>query len=304
MLCAVPAGAQKLMTPPHVMVVPDMIYCKNHDFVQTFNNMGVTEEIPDYERALKEDPSLHSVLTQVAQLITDRSPNIVIVDLLEAINLAKEDAAMNMANGGDDSESIEEAIIRNSNADIIVKVQYDLLKTGPCYRVSYTLRGTDAYTAQNFAPFEGVGPDATDSNPVILLREAIYGGMDSFMRKILAYYQSMVTNGRMVAFEIKTTNTSPYRMGSRVGDLTLREHIDDFLYDNSVDGGGLDRMKGGETFLQYQGVYIPLTYTLRGRQRRQGAKDVAQKLVNHLATLGVDADFKVKGLGKVNVFIR
>lgn len=303
-LAAPAAPAQKLMTPPHVMVVPDMIYCKNHGYVQTFDNMGVTEEIPDYERAMKEDPSLHGVLTQIASMITDRSPDIVIIDLFEAINSAKEDNAMSTAAGGDESESVEEAIIRNSNADILVKVQFDLLKTGPRYRVSYTLRGTDAYTSQVFAPVEGVGPEATDSNPVILLREAIMGTMDPFLKKMLTHYQSMTTKGRMVAFDIKTTNTSSYRMSSRIGDLSLREHIDDFLYDNSVDGGGLDRMKGGDTFLQYQGVYIPLTYTIRGRQRRQGAKDVAQKLINYLADNGVEADFKIKGLGKVNIFIR
>ena len=30
--------AQKAMTPPHVMVVPDLIYCKSHGFTQQFNN--------------------------------------------------------------------------------------------------------------------------------------------------------------------------------------------------------------------------------------------------------------------------
>ncbi len=305
MLFAVlPVSAQKVMTPPFVMIVPDMIYCKNHGFVSTFDNMGEQEEVPDYEKALTEDPSLHGALTQIAQLITDRNSDIVVVDLLEAINLAKEDAAMNAANGGDEAESVEEAIIRNSNADIIVKVQFDLLKTGPNYRVSYTLRGTDAYTGQAFAPFEGVGPNSSAANPVILLREALYGGFDSFLEKILAHYKSMTTKGRMVAFDIKTTTSSPFSLNSKIGDISLREHIEDFLYDNSVDGGGLDRMKGGDTFMQYQGVYIPLTATIRGRQRRQGAKDVAQKMVNHLADLGVDADFKIKGLGKVNIYIR
>lgn len=296
--------AQKSMTPPVVMVVPDMIYCKNHGFVASASNMGATDEVPDYEKALTEDPSLHSALTQIAQLITDRNSDIVVMDLLEAINLAKEDAQMNSANGSDQSETVEELIIRNSNADILIKVQFDLLKTGPNYRVSYTLRGTDAYTGQAFAPFEGVGPNSTSGNPVIMLREAIYDGMDSFLGKVLAHYKSMTTKGRMVAFDISTTSSSPYNFNSKVGDLTLREHIDDFLYDNSVDGGGLDRMKGGSTFLQYQGVYIPLTTTIRGRQRRQGAKDVAQKMVNYLAELGVEADYKIKGLGKINMYIR
>lgn len=298
------APAQKAMTPPHIMIVPDLIYCKAHGFVQTFDNNGVIEEIPDYEKALTEDPSLHGAITQMASLINERNGDIVIVDLQECINNAKKDAALSSANGGDQSESIEEAIIRNSNADILIKLQFDLLKHGPEYRVSYTIRGTDAYTANTFAPLEGVGNPSTSANPVLLLREAVYGSMDDFLRRMLRHYSSMYDKGRMVAFDIKTTSTAGHNMNSILGEVTLREAIDDFLYDNSVDGGGLERVKGGDTFLQYEGVYIPLTANIRGRVRRQGAKDVAQRLTNHLANLGVTADFKIIGLGKVNIFIR
>lgn len=296
--------AQKPMTPPRVMVVPDLIYCKSHGYVQEISNMGVTEAVPDYEKALSEDPSLHSVLTQVAQLITDRNENIVIVDLLEAINSARADAAMAAANAGDQSESVDEAIIRNSEADILVKVQFDLLKNGPEYQVSYTLTGTDAYTNQMFAPIEGMGKPSTSANPVVLLREAVYGNMDAFLAKMLSFYENMQTRGRMVAFEIKMASTASVNMNSKVGEYTLREQIEDFLYDNSVDGNGLERVKSGNTFLQYQGVYIPLVATIRGRQRKQGAKDVAQKLVNYLEQNGVNAEYKIRGLGKVNIFIK
>ncbi len=296
--------AQKVMTPPHVMVVPDLIYCKSHGFTQQFNNNGIAETIPDYERALSEDPSLHAALTQIAQLITDRNSDIVIVDIIEAINNAKADAAMAAANAGDESESVDEAIIRNSEADILVKVQFDLVKNGPQYSVSYVLNGTDAYTNRNFAPVSGLGKPSTSANPVVLLREAVFENMEAFTGKLLSYYSSMVTKGRMVAFDIKTTSTSSVNMNSKVGEYTLREQIDDFLYDNSVDGNGLERVKSGNTFLQYQGVYIPLVSTIRGRQRKQGAKDVAQKLVNFLESNGVSADYKIRGLGKVNIYIR
>ena len=297
-------NAPKLMTPPTVMIVPDLIYCKAHGFTTQFDNMGVTETIPDYERALSEDASLHGALTQIAQLINDRNKGFVIIDLQQAIELAKKDAMLSMANNGDTSESVEEAIIRSSNADIIIKLQFDLLKNGPSYQVSYTVRGTDAYTGNNFAPLEGVGAPSTSANPVLLLREAVYGSMDPFLDKLLAFYDNMKTRGRMIAFDVKTTAGSSVRMTSRIGDVTLAELIDDFLYDNSVDGGGLEQMKGGDTFVQYQGVYIPLISTIRGRQRRQGAKDIAQKLVNHLASYGIQADYKIIGLGKVNMFIR
>lgn len=296
--------AQKPMTPPHVMVVPDLIYCKSHGFTQQFNNNGITEVIPDYERALSEDPSLHAVLTQIAQLITDRNSDIVIVDIIEAINNAKADRAMAAANASDESESVDESIIRNSEADILVKVQFDLVKNGPQYSVSYVLNGTDAYTNRNFAPVSGLGKPSTSANPVALLREAVFENMEAFTGKLLSYYQSMVEKGRMVAFEIKTTSTSSVTMNSKVGQYTLREQIEDFLYDNSVDGNGLERVQSGNSFLRYQGVYVPLISTIRGRQRKQGAKDVAQKLINFLESNGVTAEYKIRGLGKVNIYIK
>lgn len=296
--------AQKAMTPPHVMVVPDLIYCKSHGYTQQFDNNGLTETIPDYEKALSEDPSLHAVLTQIAQLITDCNGDIVIVDIIEAINNAKADAAMAAANAGDESESIDEAIIRNSEADILIKVQFDLVKNGPEYRVSYVLNGTDAYTSRNFAPVSGMGKGSTNANPVVLLREAVFENMAPFTKKLTDYYYSMLTNGRMVAFEIKTTSTSGVNMNSKVGEYTLREQIEDFLYDNSVDGNGLERVQSGNTFLRYQGVYIPLTSTIRGRQRKQGAKDIAQRLVNFLEENGINAEYKIRGLGKVNIYIK
>jgi hypothetical protein len=237
-------------------------------------------------------------------LITDRNSDIVIVDIIEAINNAKADRAMAAANAGDESESVDEAIIRNSEADILVKVQFDLVKNGPQYRVSYVLNGTDAYTSRNFAPVSGLGKPSTSANPVALLREAVFENMEAFTGKLLSYYTSMVSKGRMVAFEIKTTSTASVNMNSKVGQYTLREQIEDFLYDNSVDGNGLERVQSGNSFLRYQGVYVPLISTIRGRQRKQGAKDVAQKLVNFLESNGVSAEYKIRGLGKVNIYIK
>ena len=299
--------AQKVMTPPHIMVVPDMVYCKSHGYIQKFNNNGLEEVIPDYEKALSEDPLLHSVLIQVAQLIieADHSDNpIVNVDLLEAINSAKADAAMAAANDGDESESVDEAIIRNSEADILVKVQFETRKNGPQYIVSYTITGTDAYTNRMFAPVSGVSAPSTSANTLMLIREAVFSYMDSFTEKLLAYYQSMVKNGRMVAFEIKTASSSAVNMNSVVGEYTLREQIEDILYENSVDGNGLERVHSGNTFLRYQGVYIPLIATIRGRQRKQGAKDVAQRLVNYLSVNGINSEYKIRGIGKVNIYIK
>ena len=299
------AFAQEIMSPPRMMVVPDLIYCKGNDFVQEFNNNGVTEIVPDYERAVSEDPSLHSVLAQIAQLITDCNHDIVNVDIIEAINNAKADAAMAAANAGDESESVSEAIIRNSEADILVKVQFDIVKNGPEYRVSYTLNGTDAYTSRNFAPVTGMGRGSTSANPVVLLREAVFENMAPFTEKLMSYYQTMVKKGRMVAFDIKITSTASVNMSTKIEGHSLREWIGKFLLDNSVNGGGVERVKGGNTFLQYQGVYIPLICKNSfGDEVKQSADHVAQRLVEFLEEKGITADFLTRGLGKVNIYIK
>lgn len=295
---------QKLMTAPTVMVVPDMTYCATNQYTQQFNNNGITETIPDYEKALATDPTLNQCLTQIAQLIKERNSSIVTRDLSEVINLAKTDAAMAVANAGDESESIDEAIIRNSNADILVKVYYDIAKNGPQYFVNFVLNGVDAYTGEVFAPLSGVGAPSTSANPILLLREAVYSHMDKFLASMLTHYNEMVKKGRMVAFDIKITSTSGVNMNSKVGQYTLKEVIDDFLYDNSVDGAGLERVRIGNTFLQYDGIFIPLTSTSRGRQRRIGAQEVAQRLVNFLEEKGISAEFKARGIGKVNIYIK
>ena len=292
--------AQKMMSPPHVMILPSKGFCKTNGYMCTEGDQSV----PDYEKALTEDPTLHSVLVKVAELITDRNSEIVIVDLLQAIENTKNDESMKAANDGDMSESIEDGIIRNSNADILIRVQYDMLKHGPQYQIQYTIEAIDAYTNQAFAPIEGLGSPSTSASPVVLLREAVYSKMDAFLDKVMGFYSNMVKNGRMVAFDINTTNSSAYNMNTKVGQYTLRENIEDFIFDNSVEGKGTERLKSTGTTMKYEGVYIPLVSTIRGRQRKQGAKDVAQKLVNFLEEKGITAEFKIIGLGKINVYIK
>mgnify|MGYP006896748553 CR=1 FL=1 len=294
------ASAQKLMSAPRVMIVPDLNYCTKAGY--TMQAAGAT--VPDYEKAMANDQTLNDAITLVSQLIKERNADIDVRDLTEAINNAKQDEAMAAANGGDDAESVDEAIIRNSEADILVKISFDVVKNGPQYQVTYRMNGVDAYTSSVFAPVSGMGNPSTSANLVVLLREAIFGNMDKFLNQMLTYYSTMVKKGRKVAFDIKVLSSSSVNMNSKVGQYTLREVIDDFLYDNTVEGGGLEQVKSGNTFMQYSGIYIPLTTNMRGRQRRQGVQDVAQRLKTFLEEKGIKSEFKNKGIGKVNFYIQ
>lgn len=297
-------AAQKVMSPPVVMIVPDNIYCKEHGFVQTFDNQGSTETVPDYEKAVTQDQTLYPVLIQIAELIKERNSKIEIIDLMTAINNLKTDMTMDSNNGGDDTESIDEAIIRNSMADILVKVNFNVLRNGPQKQIQYTITGTDAYTGRNFAPVTGVGAPSTSTSTPLLVREAIFGKMDDFLTSVLRYYTNMADNGRAIALNFKIQSGSSINMDSRVGEYLLKEEIDDCLYDLSVDGNGLERVQGGKTFLTYTGVYFPLTTNVRGRERKQSASHIAQKVCNYLeSNFQINCYFKTIGLGKANIYI-
>lgn len=298
-------NAQKTMSPPTVMIVPDDIYCKSNGYTLSFNNQSSIETRPDYEKALTEDQTLHAVLLQIGQLITDRNSSIEIIDILTAINNYKADISMNESNFGSEAESVDEAIIRNSQADILIKINFTLLKNGPQRQVQWTMAGIDAYTSMQFAPISGVGQPATAASPAILVREAVFGQMDAFLQKMLGYYQRMSTNGRGISFNFKIIDGSSLSMNSKIGDYTLQEVIDDFLYDNSVDGNGLEKVRGGNTFLNYQCVYVPLMAEVRGRLRKQNANQIANKLSAYLEeNYNIQSEFKTIGLGKVNFYIK
>ena len=127
--------------------------------------------------------------------------------------------------------------------------------------------------------------------------------MDAFLEKVLAYYTNMVKNGRQVAINFKVTNGAGLTMDSKVGNNLLKEVIDDCLYDLSVDGNGLERVRGGSNFLNYSGIYIPLFANVRGRERKQKTEDVARKVSAMLESHNIKSHYTTVGLGKVNFYI-
>ena len=306
LLCLVlTVQAQKTMSPPSIMVVPDDIYCKTHGYTQPFNNRGVTEERPDYKRALTEDHDMHAVLTQIKELIMERNSKFRIIDLMTTIQSYEQAAVMNASNMADESESVDEAIIRNSNADVLIKVDFNIVKEGPERQAQFTITATDAYTNQQFAPVSGLGSPSTAASAATLMREAVFGKMDAFLQQVLNHYTNMLTDGRAVAFYFNIQQGSDTNMTTMVGEYSLGDVIDDLLYDNSVDGTGMEQVQGGDTFRYYNAVHIPLMADVRGRMRKQSAMNVAQRITRELQQkYQLECSCKMAGLGKVYIYIR
>ena len=294
----------KLMSPPRVMVVPDDSYCSAHGYTYTISSTNGEEQRPDYKRAIREDQTLNAVLTQVKELIMERNDRFKIVDLLTSVDMYDDDQVMNLLNAADDSETDDEAILRSADADILIKLNFEILKTGPQRQAQVTLIGADAYTGQQFAPVSGVGTPSTSVNSAVLVREAVYNKMDDFLQFVLNYYANMETQGRAVAFYFRMQEDSEVDMNTRLGELTLAQIIEDSLYDNSVDGIGLEQSQGGASFLNFPSVHIPLTAEVRGHQRRQSAANVAERIAETLDGYDVECIIKQAGLGKVYVYLK
>lgn len=315
-LLALGAGAfaqgRKAMSPPTIMIIPDDIYCNEHGYVVEFNDQGKKATRPDYGKALSTDADLQGILTQIASLIQERSSTIEIIDINSAINSSNMTEVLGMSNGGDESESIDEMIIRNANADFLVKVNFHEIKNGPFSQMQITLVGVDAYTGMQVAPVEGISQQTSSASTAVLAREAVFSKMDGFLEKMLTYYSNMIEGGRCAAFEFKTLDGSAYTMNSNITinldgkaeKMKLREAIDELLYLNSVDGKGLEKVRSGRTFLSYSSVYIPLFATVRGRERKQSATMVIDRIASELSNAGVECETKAIGLGKVYIYIK
>lgn len=75
------------------MVVPSDAWCKEHGFMQTFDDQGSVVQIPDYSRALLESKDLNNVVSKIGILMADQGfPLVSMEQSLKSINnLSAED---------------------------------------------------------------------------------------------------------------------------------------------------------------------------------------------------------------------
>lgn len=288
---------QTQMDPPRLLVVPHDIYCNKHGYM-------LEGSTPDYAKALLNDQILSNVLNQVKELIQDRNQGFELVELSQAISNSKENEMLSLAHDGADSESIDEAIIRASEADVIVKVDFNINANGPQKSMHITIDGVDAFTGKSISIVTGETRPSTSSAASTLAREAVYNQMDGFLNKLLTNYQMWVEKGRPLSIELKATASSALNLKSTVGDGMVYEHVEDFLLDNAKNERGVNG-SGSSTLYRYPGVYFPLQ--VKGRRDRTvklTANTVGANLQRYLESLGIQSEFFTKGPGHLIVYIK
>lgn len=57
---------------PTLMVMPSDAWCNEHGYMQTYDNQGTQEKVPDYKAAVSTDKQLNAVISKINNLMADR----------------------------------------------------------------------------------------------------------------------------------------------------------------------------------------------------------------------------------------
>lgn len=286
---------------PTLMVVPSDLYCNQHGYMQSFINQGTTEMVPDYKKALQNDPQLLTGITVIGQMMADRGfPLKLMEQELKSLDQENaEDALLTSKSGADVAESPVDRLKKTSKSDIILQVTWLVNKAGPKYSLTFNLQGIDAYTNKQIAACQGTGDPTYSAELPVLIEESIANHLETFTTQLQNYFNDMFEKGREITLRVKKWDDSEYDLESEFDGTELSDIIEDWVSANTVNGR-FNTADATENFMYFEQVRIPL---FDENQRAMDARRWTRGLINKLKTLGVPAKLMMKGLGQATIII-
>ncbi|MBP5715320.1 MAG: hypothetical protein J6X07_11580 [Prevotella sp.] len=286
---------------PTLMVVPSDLYCNQHGYMLSFNNQGTTEMVPDYKKALQNDPQLLTGITVIGQMMADCGfPLKLMEQELKSLNQeSAEDALLTSKSGADVAESPVDRLKKTSKSDIILQVTWLVNRTGPKYSLTFNLQGIDAYTNKQIAACQGTGDPTFSAELPVLIEESIANHLETFTTQLQNHFDDMFENGREITLRVKKWDDSEYDLESEFDGTELSDIIEDWVSANTVKGR-FNTTDATENFMYFEQVRIPL---FDENQRAMDARRWTRGLINKLKTLDVPAKLMMKGLGQATIVI-
>ena len=198
-------------------------------------------------------------------------------------------------------ESTLDVIKRNSNADIIIELNWQVNTVGPKKSITYSLAAKDSYTDKQIAGAQGTGTPSFSAELPVLLEEAVIANMDNFCAQLQAHFDDMMVNGREVTMEVKVVDDgSGIDMSTEYEGQELTDIIDDWVSDNSVNHR-YNLSQGSDNFLKFEQIRIPL-YQANGRPNdtRRWTRELSKFLT---AKYQIPSKVDIRGLGKAVLLI-
>ena len=288
---------------PTLMVVPADNWCIANNYVDKINDQGTVKDVPNYKRALQNSSECYNVITKINTLMSDRS--FPLKDLSSVLKSMTNNTVMDIvttsSSGAELAESTLDLIKRNSNADIILELNWQVNTVGPKKSITYSLAAKDSYTDKQIAGAQGTGSPSFSADLPVLLEEAVIANMDNFCAQLQAHFDDMMENGREVTMEVKVLeNGSGINLASEYEGEELTDIIDDWVSDNSVNHR-YNLSQGSNYFLKFEQIRIPL-FQANGRPNdtRRWTRDLSKFLTTKYQ---IPSKVDIRGLGKAVLLI-
>ncbi len=290
---------------PKLMVVPSDAWCNENGYMESFDNQGITEKIPDYRQALLENKNLNNVISKINILMADRGfPLVDLQQTMKSINnlSAEDNLIRSKTSGATLKESPLDRLRRTAKADIILEVDWTLSEVGPKKSITYNLRGLDAYSNKQIAGAQGTGSPSFSAEVPVLLEEAVMNNMDNFTALLQTHFDDLLENGREVVIDIRVfDNASGVDLESEFEGYELSEIIDNWMAENTVNHR-FNKSDATENFILFDQVRIPL-YKKNGMA--EDAEGFTRTLMRFLRAAPYNITCKVmnRGLGRCLLII-
>lgn len=287
---------------PTIMVVPSDQYCISKGYKMEFENMGAKQTLPDYKAAMQNDPELRLVITKMGNIMAERG--FPLKDLeAELKNLEKEAAETAMmsssSSGSEMAESPIDMLKRTAKADIIMDLSFEIKRQGPNKLITFNLRGLDAYTSKQITGAAGQGAPSSSAGADLLLEEAVLSHMDGFNAGLQRHFDDMFANGREVKVMVRVWSNWGETLETEFDDKELTEIIEDWFYDNTVQGR-YSLSDASENFMRLEQVRIPTSrLDDKGRERAVDTRGFVNDLRSYLRkTYQIESKVYLRGLGE------
>jgi hypothetical protein len=221
------------------MVMPHDKWMTTNKFYTTIDNQGEMIKIFKYKDAILENPELLQVITKVESLLKDRG--LITENMEQKLNSIASDNAENAVltskvSKSSVSESSFDKLMKTAKADVLLKIDWTVTKTGPQNTISYTLAAYDAYTGETIGSGEGNSKPSFEASIPVLLSEAVNNKIDVLLARIQAHADDIAENGRRVKIVIKKRDSWSGDLEQEYGGKELKEILEDWMMSNSVKG--------------------------------------------------------------------
>ncbi len=288
---------------PTIMVVPSDLWCNTNGYMKEYDNQGTKTKIPDYKRALQENPDLLPVISKINGLMADRG--FPLKNLESALKTLESEAAENSLLTSKEGSSLSETPIdklkKVAKADIIMQLTWTVNTTGPKKSITYTLQGLDAYTDKEIASDGNTGAPSFSTELPVMLEQAVLANIDGFNTRLQAYFDDMFKNGREIIVRVKKFDSWDKDLEADYGGKELSDIIIEWMNKNTVNGRN-SASDVTESMMLFEQVRIPM-YDANGTA--QDARSFVKGLQKFLTAPPYSITNKImtKGLGQAQVVL-